>query len=95
MFQTDKQLLVNQPDMVLVDKEQKTAVKIDRAFPADSNIRKREHEKTVPAPGTTGTDVENDVPSGPSGQRSIDSCDTKSGRASAVLQDGFPPIRAD
>ncbi|KAF7642179.1 hypothetical protein LDENG_00262910 [Lucifuga dentata] len=44
-FQTDKQLLDNQPDMVVVDKEQKRTVVIDMAVPADSNIRKKEHEK--------------------------------------------------
>ncbi|KAF7655094.1 hypothetical protein LDENG_00060930, partial [Lucifuga dentata] len=44
-FQTDKQLLANQPDMVVVDKEQKRAVVIDVAVPADSNIRKKEHQK--------------------------------------------------
>ncbi|KAF7663723.1 hypothetical protein LDENG_00203700, partial [Lucifuga dentata] len=44
-FQTDKQLLANQPDMVVVDKEQKRAVVIDMAVPADSNIRKKEHQK--------------------------------------------------
>ncbi|KAF7666275.1 hypothetical protein LDENG_00113730, partial [Lucifuga dentata] len=44
-FQTDKQLLANQPDVVVVDKEQKRAVVIDVAVPADSNIRKKEHEK--------------------------------------------------
>ncbi|KAF7652030.1 hypothetical protein LDENG_00102420 [Lucifuga dentata] len=43
-FQTDKQLLANQPDVV-VDKEQKKAVVIDVAVPADSNIRKKEHQK--------------------------------------------------
>ncbi|KAF7648062.1 hypothetical protein LDENG_00162600 [Lucifuga dentata] len=45
-FQTDKQLLANQPDMVVVDKEQKRAIVIDVAVPADSNISKKEHEKT-------------------------------------------------
>ncbi|KAF7642936.1 hypothetical protein LDENG_00248050 [Lucifuga dentata] len=44
-FQTDKQLLANQPDMVVVDKEQKRAVVIDVTVPADSNIRKKEHQK--------------------------------------------------
>ncbi|GAA6104550.1 uncharacterized protein LOC106513546 [Tachysurus ichikawai] len=39
------QLLANQPDIVVVDKEQKTAVVIDMAIPADSNIMKKEHEK--------------------------------------------------
>ena len=44
-FQTDKQLLANQPDIVVVDKEQKRVVVIDVAIPADANIRKKEHEK--------------------------------------------------
>ncbi|KAF7654704.1 hypothetical protein LDENG_00066000, partial [Lucifuga dentata] len=43
--QTDKQLLANQPDMVVVDKEQKRAVVIDVAVPADSNIKKKGHKK--------------------------------------------------
>lgn len=42
---TDKQLLDNQPDIVVVGKEQKRAVIIDVAILADSNIRKKEHEK--------------------------------------------------
>ncbi|KAF7642383.1 hypothetical protein LDENG_00258740, partial [Lucifuga dentata] len=44
-FQTDKQLLANQPDTVVVDKEQKRAVVTDVAVPVDSNIRKKEHKK--------------------------------------------------
>ena len=44
-FQTDKQLLANQPDIVVVDREQKRVVVIDVAIPADANIRKKEHEK--------------------------------------------------
>ena len=44
-IQTDKQLLANQPDIVVVDKERKRAVVIDVAIPADANIRKKEHEK--------------------------------------------------
>ncbi|KAF7655390.1 hypothetical protein LDENG_00056830 [Lucifuga dentata] len=35
-FQTDKQLLANQPDMVVVDKEQKRVIVTDVAVPADS-----------------------------------------------------------
>ncbi|KAF7649567.1 hypothetical protein LDENG_00139430 [Lucifuga dentata] len=31
--------------MVVIDKEQKRAVVIDVAVPADSNVRKKEHEK--------------------------------------------------
>lgn len=33
------------PDIVVVDKEQKRAVMIEVVIPADSNIRKKEHEK--------------------------------------------------
>ncbi|TKS67246.1 Multidrug resistance protein 1 [Collichthys lucidus] len=44
-FQTDKQVLANQPDIVVLDKEQKRVVVIDVAIPADANIRKKEHEK--------------------------------------------------
>lgn len=43
--QTDEQLLVNQPDIAVVNKEQKRAIVIDVTIPADSNIRKKEHEK--------------------------------------------------
>lgn len=39
-----KQLLENQPDMVVVDK-QKRAVVIDSGMLAESNIWKKEHEK--------------------------------------------------
>ncbi|XP_078022977.1 uncharacterized protein LOC144462717 [Epinephelus lanceolatus] len=44
-FQTDKQMLANQPDIVVVEKHQKKAVVVDVAIPADSNIRKKEHKK--------------------------------------------------
>ena len=44
-IQTDKMVIANQPDIVLVDKHQRTAVVIDVAIPSDSNIRKKEHEK--------------------------------------------------
>ena len=44
-FQTDKQLLANKADIVVVDKEQKRTVVIDVGIPADANIRKKEHEK--------------------------------------------------
>ncbi|GAA6084028.1 uncharacterized protein LOC106513546, partial [Tachysurus ichikawai] len=40
-----KRLLANQPDIVMVDKEQKMAVVIDVETPAESNIRKKEREK--------------------------------------------------
>lgn len=39
-FQTDKQ-----PDLVVIDKEQKTAFVTDVANPVDSNIRTKEQEK--------------------------------------------------
>ncbi|KAF7668652.1 hypothetical protein LDENG_00297510 [Lucifuga dentata] len=35
----------NQPDMVVVNKEQKREVVIDVAIPSNDNIRKKEHEK--------------------------------------------------
>ncbi|TWW77705.1 hypothetical protein D4764_12G0010950 [Takifugu flavidus] len=43
--QTDKMVVANQPDIVVVDKHRKTVVVIDVAIPSDSNIRKKEHEK--------------------------------------------------
>ncbi|KAI3377775.1 hypothetical protein L3Q82_008918 [Scortum barcoo] len=44
-IQMDKQVMANQPDIVVVDKEQKRAVVIDVAIPSDNRIRKKEHEK--------------------------------------------------
>ncbi|TWW53461.1 uncharacterized protein LOC130519722 [Takifugu flavidus] len=44
-IQTDKMVVANQPDIVVVDKHQKTVVVIDVAIPNDGNIRKKEHEK--------------------------------------------------
>ncbi|TWW69263.1 hypothetical protein D4764_18G0000690 [Takifugu flavidus] len=44
-IQTVKMLMANQPDIVVVDKHQKTVVVIDVAILSDSNIRKKEHEK--------------------------------------------------
>lgn len=41
---TDKLVMANQPDMVVVSKHQKTAVVIDEVVLSDSNIRKKEHE---------------------------------------------------
>ncbi|KAF7651925.1 hypothetical protein LDENG_00103690, partial [Lucifuga dentata] len=38
-FQTDKQLLANQPDMVVVNKGEKRAAVINAAIPSDGNIR--------------------------------------------------------
>lgn len=44
---TDKQVLANQPDIMIVqvDIEQKTALVIDVAVPSDHSIRMKEHEK--------------------------------------------------
>ncbi|TWW64336.1 hypothetical protein D4764_03G0013440 [Takifugu flavidus] len=44
-IQTDKMVVANQPDIVVVDKPQNTVVVIDVAIPSDSNIRKKEHKK--------------------------------------------------
>lgn len=44
-IQTDKMVMANQPNIVVVDKQQKTAVVVDVAIPSDSNIKKKEHEK--------------------------------------------------
>ncbi|TWW59398.1 hypothetical protein D4764_06G0009280 [Takifugu flavidus] len=44
-IQTDKMVVANQPDIVVVDKHQKTVVVIDVAIPSDSSIRKKEHKK--------------------------------------------------
>lgn len=45
-IQTGKQLLVNEPDTVVFEKEQKRAVVIDVSIPSDSNISKKQHEIT-------------------------------------------------
>ena len=44
-IQTDKLVMANQPDTVVVDKHQRTAVVVDVAILRDGNIRKKEHEK--------------------------------------------------
>ncbi|KAM9816571.1 carbohydrate sulfotransferase 6 isoform X4 [Syngnathus typhle] len=44
-IQTDKMVMANQPDIVVVDKQQKKAVVVDIAIPSDGNIRKKELEK--------------------------------------------------
>ncbi|KAJ0057310.1 hypothetical protein NL108_002264 [Boleophthalmus pectinirostris] len=44
-IQTDRMVMVNQPDIVVVDKKQSRAVVVDIAIPSDGNIRKKEHEK--------------------------------------------------
>ena len=38
-------VMVNQPDIVAVDKHQKTTVVVDVASPSDGYIGKKEHEK--------------------------------------------------
>ncbi|KAI3354121.1 hypothetical protein L3Q82_018670 [Scortum barcoo] len=43
-FQINKQVLANQPGIVVWDKEHKRAVVIEVAIPSDSNIRKKEHK---------------------------------------------------
>ena len=37
--------VANQPEIVVVDKQEKKAVMVDVAITSDSNIRKKEHEK--------------------------------------------------
>ncbi|TWW81593.1 hypothetical protein D4764_01G0014080, partial [Takifugu flavidus] len=44
-IQTHKMVVAKQPDIMVVDKHQKTVVVIDVAIPNDSNIRKKENEK--------------------------------------------------
>ncbi|XP_051931065.1 uncharacterized protein LOC127607055 [Hippocampus zosterae] len=44
-IQTDKMVMANQPDIVIIDKGQRKAVVVDIAVPSDGNIRKKEHEK--------------------------------------------------
>ncbi|KAK7925836.1 hypothetical protein WMY93_008146 [Mugilogobius chulae] len=44
-IQTDRMVMANQPDIVVVDKEQRRAVVVDVASPSDGNIRRKEHEK--------------------------------------------------
>lgn len=50
-FQTEKQLPKNQPDRVVVHREQNTRTEhhsvIDVAVPGDSNIRKKAHKEIV------------------------------------------------
>ena len=72
-IQTDRKVLANQPDIVVVDK-QKEAVVIDVAVPSDSNIKKNEYEKLEKYQGLK-EDVEGEGHSGPSGDRSTRSCD--------------------
>ena len=44
-IQADKLVMANQPDTLVVDKHQRTAVVVNVAILTDSNIRKREHKK--------------------------------------------------
>ncbi|KAF1377421.1 hypothetical protein PFLUV_G00200640 [Perca fluviatilis] len=44
-IRTDKMMMANQPDILVVDKQLKKVVVIDVAIPSDSNIKKKEHEK--------------------------------------------------
>ena len=44
-IQTDRKVLANQPDIVVVDKQRKEAVVMDVAVPSDSNIKKKKYEK--------------------------------------------------
>ena len=44
-IQTNKLVMANQPDIVVVDKHQRTAVVVDVTITSNSNIRKKEHEK--------------------------------------------------
>ena len=43
--QTDRKVLANQPDIVVIDKQKKEAVVIDIAVPSDSNIKNKEYKK--------------------------------------------------
>jgi len=44
-IQTDKQLIVNQTDIVVIDKLQEKAVVLDVAIPGNNKIKKKEHKK--------------------------------------------------
>ena len=44
-IQTDRKVLANQPDIVVVDKQKKGAIVINIAVLSDSNIKKKEYEK--------------------------------------------------
>ncbi|KAF7661263.1 hypothetical protein LDENG_00265660 [Lucifuga dentata] len=75
-FQTNKQVLANQPDMVVVIKEQKRAVMINVAIPSDGNIKKKEQGLNR----RIGLNVEGEVHSGPSNNRSTRGYDPQNGR---------------
>ncbi|XP_077138906.1 uncharacterized protein LOC143804564 [Ranitomeya variabilis] len=53
-IQMDKQVFGYQPDIMIVDKDQKTAMIIDVSVPSDSNIRKKEYEKQEKYQGLKG-----------------------------------------
>lgn len=42
---TQYMVMTNQPDIVVVDTEQRKAVVVDIAIPSNGKIRKKEHEK--------------------------------------------------
>jgi len=44
-IQTDKQVMANQSDIVVVNKLQKKAVVMDVAIPSDRNIEEEKHKK--------------------------------------------------
>ena len=46
-IQTDKVIQARRPDIVVIDKETKTAVIIDVAVPSDRNVTAKEEEKTT------------------------------------------------
>lgn len=51
--------MTNQPDITIENKDQKTAMVINIAVSIDSNIRKKEFEKTEEAPGPEGGSGDN------------------------------------
>lgn len=44
-MQTDRLVMANEPEIVVVDKQRKTAVVIDIVVLSNGNIRKKEHVK--------------------------------------------------
>lgn len=44
-FQTDRQVLANQSDIMVVDKEDMIVVEINVVIPSNGNITTKEHEK--------------------------------------------------
>lgn len=45
-IQTEKLVIANHPNIVLVEKQRKMAVVIHVSLPSDSNVRRKEHENT-------------------------------------------------